>query len=415
MDRCSDLSWQASLASAAVSAAEDVRSAVRVARTAAGAKVAAEAAAARAQKARDEGQFSTDAEAGAAQTRASIARGHATHAAVIEHEASAARRRAALALAHDVRVWNVHRKRGLLGMCRAVARTQREACERSADAWAHLRDGLVGSMFVPVTDERRAASSQRQEDEREQVIRQQDLFESCLDPPVVNQREHSHFGCGQGESETHEILPSTLPTLESTDERRVSSFSKEVQQKQVSPLDLFESSFDLPQVNTGHICDPEIFHMEKGPEEPLARSTTESKLAEMHNVSDASFTPPIDVSEKEMLSENGQGYCEEDSVPLHHTLAEGEPTKELLALPTTLPNDDFPPALSSIDVKLSDVKSSPEPDKPLSKKEEITDDLDNPFSVSTSPILALSGECILDREECSNQSIETKEMRGAHM
>jgi len=150
-----DLSWQSSLASAAVSAAEDVRCAVRAARTATGAKVAAEAAAETSRRVCVEGKFSSDNEERAAQTRASIAQSHAIHATVIEHEALAAKRRAAMALAYDVKCWNVHRKRELLHMCRAMASSQRQACRQSAEAWERLRDGLVDSSFVSIIDEKR--------------------------------------------------------------------------------------------------------------------------------------------------------------------------------------------------------------------------------------------------------------------
>uniref|UniRef100_A0A6U6J1P3 PX domain-containing protein n=1 Tax=Odontella aurita TaxID=265563 RepID=A0A6U6J1P3_9STRA len=154
-----DLSWQASLASAAVSAAEDVRCAVRAARTATGAKVAAEAAAETAQRICRENDFSTVNEARAAQTRASIAQSHAIHATVIEHEAFAAKRRAAMALAHDVKCWNVHRKRELLRMCRSMASSQRQACQQSAEAWLQLRNGLIDSSFVSVTEEKRESNA----------------------------------------------------------------------------------------------------------------------------------------------------------------------------------------------------------------------------------------------------------------
>lgn len=52
-----ELSWQSSLSSAAVNAAEDVRSACRAARTAASAKSAAELAAINAQNAYTKGHF----------------------------------------------------------------------------------------------------------------------------------------------------------------------------------------------------------------------------------------------------------------------------------------------------------------------------------------------------------------------
>ena len=159
-----DVSWQTSLARSAVSAAEDVRSAVRAARTAENAKAAASAAAYTAQSACDSGaEFPTIDEARAAQTRASIAQSHAFHAAVVEHEAKAVKRRATLALAHDVKCWNVHRKREMLQACIAHARSQHEATRRSVDAWSCLRDGFIGSPVMPTTQTRKAvpASSHR--------------------------------------------------------------------------------------------------------------------------------------------------------------------------------------------------------------------------------------------------------------
>lgn len=144
-----DVSWQTALASSAVSAAEDVRSAVRAARTAGNAKAAASSAAFTAQTACESGKFNSIDEARAAQTRASIAQSHAIHAAVVEHEAKTVKRRATLALAHDVKCWNVHRKREILQTCIAYARSQHEATRRAVDAWSCLRDGFVGSTVIP--------------------------------------------------------------------------------------------------------------------------------------------------------------------------------------------------------------------------------------------------------------------------
>lgn len=152
-----DISWQTSLASSAVSAAEDVRSAVRVSRTAANAKAAASSAAFAAQSACENGKFDTIDEARAAQTRASIAQSHAIHSAVVEHEANSVKRRATLALAHDVKVWNVHRKRELHRSCVAYARSQHEATRRAVDAWSSLRDGFIGTSTIPSANERRHA------------------------------------------------------------------------------------------------------------------------------------------------------------------------------------------------------------------------------------------------------------------
>lgn len=148
-----DISWQASLANSAVSAAEDVRSAVRVSRTASNAKAAASMAAMTAQQACDKGNFSSVDEARAAQTRASIAQSRAIHAAVVEHEAKTVKRRATLALAHDVRCWNVHRKREMLRSTLQHARSQHEAARRAVDAWSSFRDGFIGSAVFPSAQE----------------------------------------------------------------------------------------------------------------------------------------------------------------------------------------------------------------------------------------------------------------------
>ena len=151
----SGVSWQTALASSAVSAAEDVRSTVRAARTAAGAKAAASTAALAAQNACETGTFASIDEARAAQTRASMTQSHAIHAAVVEHEAKTAKRRATLALAHDVKCWNKHRKQEILETCLKYARSQHEATRREVDAWSCLRDGYVGSSIFPSTQARR--------------------------------------------------------------------------------------------------------------------------------------------------------------------------------------------------------------------------------------------------------------------
>lgn len=131
-----------------------MRSTVRAAHTAANAKAAADSAAFAAQNACDAGNFQNIDEARAAQTRSSIAQSHAIHAAVVEHEANTAKRRAALALAHDVKCWNVHRKRELLRTCLSYARSQHVASRRAVDAWSCLRDGFVESSTVPFTETR---------------------------------------------------------------------------------------------------------------------------------------------------------------------------------------------------------------------------------------------------------------------
>jgi len=146
-----DISWQTALAHSAVSASEDVRSTVRAARTACNAKFAAVSAARMAQSVCERGKFVDVNEARAAQTRASITQSHAIHSTVVEHEAKTVKRRATLALAHDVKCWNVHRKREILKICLAYSKSQHEATRRAVDAWSCLRDGFVGSTIIPST------------------------------------------------------------------------------------------------------------------------------------------------------------------------------------------------------------------------------------------------------------------------
>ena len=112
-----------------------------------------------AQKACDTSKFRSIEEARGAQTRASIAQSHAIHAAVVEHEAKTVKRRATLALAHDVKCWNAHRKREIIRTALAYAKSQHEATRRAVDAWSCLRDGYVGSTIVPSTHARRAPPS----------------------------------------------------------------------------------------------------------------------------------------------------------------------------------------------------------------------------------------------------------------
>lgn len=66
------------------------------------------------------------------------------------------KRRATLALAHDVKCWNAHRKREILQTALSYAKSQHEATRRAVDAWSCLRDGYVGSTIIPSTQARRA-------------------------------------------------------------------------------------------------------------------------------------------------------------------------------------------------------------------------------------------------------------------
>lgn len=150
------LSWQASLSSSAVSAAEDVRSAVRAARTAASAKAAAAKASAAAKKTLDKvlryadtsgnNKDAIEAAVHAAQTRVEISKSHEIHATLISHETSTVKRKAALALAHDVRQWSVHRKREMIQLCLSAAKSQRQVSRQWADSWKLLKEAVDGPL-----------------------------------------------------------------------------------------------------------------------------------------------------------------------------------------------------------------------------------------------------------------------------
>ena len=138
-----------------MSAAEDVRATVRAARTAANARAAASAASLSAEIACEKNKFSHFDEMRSLQTRASMAQSHAIHAAVVEHEANAVKRRSTMALAHDVKTWNMHRKREVLRSCIVFAKSQHEASRRAVDAWSSLQNGFLGSTTYPSAVEHR--------------------------------------------------------------------------------------------------------------------------------------------------------------------------------------------------------------------------------------------------------------------
>mmetsp|Transcript_10785 Transcript_10785/g.12489 ORF Transcript_10785/g.12489 Transcript_10785/m.12489 type:complete len:1540 (-) Transcript_10785:2-4621(-) len=143
-----DMSWHASLASSAVAAADEVREAVKASKTAARAKIVAETAAMNADQYCNTTSFSTIDEARNAQMRASKLRSQAIHATVVEYEAFTAKRQAAVALARDVKCWNIHRKREILKTCLDVAMSQRKAAANSMTAWEELREGLLNSSSI---------------------------------------------------------------------------------------------------------------------------------------------------------------------------------------------------------------------------------------------------------------------------
>ncbi len=72
-------------------------------------------------------------------------RSQAIHSAVVEYEALTAKRQAAVALARDVKCWNVHRKKQLVRTCLEIVRSQKKIAHETKSAWEGLRDGLQES------------------------------------------------------------------------------------------------------------------------------------------------------------------------------------------------------------------------------------------------------------------------------
>ncbi len=65
---------------------------------------------------------------------------------MISHETSAVKRKAALALAHDVRQWSVHRKREMIKLCLSAAKSQRLVSRQWADSWRLLKEAVDGPL-----------------------------------------------------------------------------------------------------------------------------------------------------------------------------------------------------------------------------------------------------------------------------
>lgn len=147
-----DLSWQSSLAASAVSSTAEVRDALKASRTAARAKTAAFAAAEKAKCAYEScDSSSSKEEVQSSQAKAFATQSQAIHATVVEYEANLSLKRASVSLAHDVKCWNVHRRKELLQSCIQFAKSQKEACKKASDAWLSMRDGLIDSEYRPLT------------------------------------------------------------------------------------------------------------------------------------------------------------------------------------------------------------------------------------------------------------------------
>lgn len=141
-----DLMWQSLLAFSAVGAVTEVRDAVRASHTASRAKGSAFVAAHKAKKTYEScDRASSKEKIQQSQTEAYNTQSHAIHATVVEYEANIAKQRSAVSLAQDVKSWNIHRKGKLAQTFIEVAKSQQEACRKSADAWESLRDGLIDS------------------------------------------------------------------------------------------------------------------------------------------------------------------------------------------------------------------------------------------------------------------------------
>mmetsp|Transcript_17262 Transcript_17262/g.26502 ORF Transcript_17262/g.26502 Transcript_17262/m.26502 type:complete len:1249 (+) Transcript_17262:114-3860(+) len=147
-----DLSWQSSLAASAVSSTAEVRDALKASRTSTRAKTAAFAAAEKAKGAYESCDSSSSKEEVQSSLKTAFAtQSHAIHATVVEYEANLSLKRASVSLAHDVKCWNVHRRKELLQSCIQFAKSQKEACKKASDAWLSLRDGLIDSEYKPLT------------------------------------------------------------------------------------------------------------------------------------------------------------------------------------------------------------------------------------------------------------------------
>lgn len=283
----SDITWQTSLASAAVIAADDVRKAVRVSRTASNAKAAASSAAMAAQSVCENGAFANIDEARAAQTRASIAQSHAIHAAVVEHETKTVKRRAALALAHDVKCWNMHRKRELLKSCLAYARSQHEATRRAVDAWSGLRDGFIGSTVIPSAIDRKPSVPSMEDMQRETEVGLGPAVEQDEVSAVIfdNNTSGSGSDCQPAiVAVDHNVLSN--PT--SLEEKSPSASSSDgVDKSSVSELN--EQTLVLPFATAAPISDEEDQDDEE--KEPVLPNTDEGRtgdLLSLHDLNNAS-------------------------------------------------------------------------------------------------------------------------------
>ena len=214
---------------------------MRVSRTASNAKAAASAASFAAQNVCETGDFATMDEARAAQTRASIAQSHAIHAAVVEHEAKSIKRRAALALANDVKCWNQHRKREMLKSCLDYARSQHEATRRAVDAWSGLKDGFIGSTVIPSAVERKATAVPTVPEDQTQSRREPSVEHGEVSATIFSDPEGSE-----------------QPSIVAVDHNILTSAAKEDEQvDKIKAVENFETESILPFATADPITEEE--------------------------------------------------------------------------------------------------------------------------------------------------------------
>eukprot|EP00592_Proboscia_alata_P016005 CAMPEP_0194401246 /NCGR_PEP_ID=MMETSP0174-20130528/127697_1 /TAXON_ID=216777 /ORGANISM="Proboscia alata, Strain PI-D3" /LENGTH=1408 /DNA_ID=CAMNT_0039197921 /DNA_START=947 /DNA_END=5173 /DNA_ORIENTATION=+ len=188
------LSWQASLSISAISATEEVQTAIRASKTGTAAKTAAQLAAQAAHKAYqtiDSNCHPNDARA--AETRVAISHRHAIRAAVIEHNAFVAKRKSVCHLAQDIQCWDDHRKAGLRDLCWKMAIEGRNAARKGVETWRVLREGLVENRVGDEGYRIEVAQQQRQQLETTRDAQTVDLPPSSVMWNPVGSVEQQHF------------------------------------------------------------------------------------------------------------------------------------------------------------------------------------------------------------------------------
>lgn len=166
----------------------------------------------------------------------------------MDHEAKTVKRRATLALAHDVKCWNVHRKREMLRSCIAYARSQHEATRRAVDAWSSLRDGFIGTTVIPSAPERKP-----------------------LAPAVVKKANRSVADPGEMSTTIYEddAFMDAEPSIVAVDHHILTAPTEAPASRSVKPVALPTSDLILPFATAAPIPEEE----EDQPTSPKARTS----------------------------------------------------------------------------------------------------------------------------------------------